>query len=71
MKNHIQYRNVLIAKNSHAYELWEANAFKALDKHIALTPSLAVLGPVLQHPAERPERACERRRFPCEGRAKV
>ncbi|MEG0936479.1 MAG: hypothetical protein RSE32_13180 [Comamonas sp.] len=35
MKNYIQYRAVLIAKNSHAYELWEAKDFKALDKHLA------------------------------------
>lgn len=35
MKNYVIYRGGLIAKSSHAFELWETRQWKALDKHLA------------------------------------
>lgn len=34
MKNYVQYKSGLIAKNSEAFLLWEAKKFKELDAHI-------------------------------------
>lgn len=34
MKNYIEYKGGLIARNSEAFKLWEAKNFTALDKHL-------------------------------------